>query len=381
MRIGRKWWLQPEPIPASPRQPVTSQPAAAGCSSTVNTPHLRIAEAFDVSLRPESVRAVHRFPPRTDRDMQHGHPPAGRQLRDPDGVRDASGVAARVQRTGSGGRAAGSPLQQTARAGDEQSGAQAPLPVARCRTAIFCIECRRLRGSRSPTSSAPAGQSYLLNSLAEGPWGRIVRNPRTASHPHLATAAEIRRDGYRRFNGANGIRTRDLLRAKQALSQLSYGPAHGRLPATTIPARRHFGSGRRTPSPPTPGETEFPAGGRRRVLHEGHQSAIFASQFPLQRHGRSSGSWPREASGRGNHGPSRRRAAPTTRPLCDAPFDAARSPTNIVHGSRPRPRRIGPIRSHHAHYPGAVTGILGGFGKRSSTRGWAIHRGSAQRSP
>jgi hypothetical protein len=30
-------------------------------------------------------------------------------------------------------------------------------------------------------------------------------------------------------NGANGIRTRDLLLAKQALSQLSYGPAANRV--------------------------------------------------------------------------------------------------------------------------------------------------------
>jgi hypothetical protein len=34
----------------------------------------------------------------------------------------------------------------------------------------------------------------------------------------------------RRFvSGANGIRTRDLLLAKQALSQLSYGPASNRV--------------------------------------------------------------------------------------------------------------------------------------------------------
>ena len=48
----------------------------------------------------------------------------------------------------------------------------------------------------------------------------------------------------RNFNGANGIRTRDLLLAKQALSQLSYGPSHAvsdsekyRILARSIPFR------------------------------------------------------------------------------------------------------------------------------------------------
>jgi hypothetical protein len=46
---------------------------------------------------------------------------------------------------------------------------------------------------------------------------------RTAGRPVARTMA----DSSHCASGANGIRTRDLLLAKQALSQLSYGPDSG----------------------------------------------------------------------------------------------------------------------------------------------------------
>ena len=61
-----------------------------------------------------------------------------------------------------------------------------------------------------------------------------------------------------KFNGANGIRTRDLLLAKQALSQLSYGPALGVPSRITVPAERRCGPVRRAARLPDTGENRLP---------------------------------------------------------------------------------------------------------------------------
>ena len=72
--------------------------------------------------------------------------------------------------------------------------------------------------------------------------------------------ADIRWVRSRKLNGANGIRTRDLLLAKQALSHLSYGPALGVPSSTSIPAEHPCGSARRAGSRPS--EDRMPAYGR-----------------------------------------------------------------------------------------------------------------------
>ena len=97
----------------------TSQPGGRRLLEHSEHPHLRIAEEFEVRLRPEVVREVHLFPPRADRDMQHGHTFVGRQLRDPDRVRNAFRIGARFHQTGKGGCATGPPLEKATGKGGE----------------------------------------------------------------------------------------------------------------------------------------------------------------------------------------------------------------------------------------------------------------------
>ena len=68
------------------------------------------------------------------------------------------------------------------------------------------------------TLRVPIQRSYQLEQAGEALQALPAHTPKESSAYGLTSA-----------NGANGIRTRDLLAASQTLSQLSYGPARGQV--------------------------------------------------------------------------------------------------------------------------------------------------------
>src|ERR1700733_5860861 len=78
--------------------------------------------------------------------------------------------------------------------------------------------------ANSAATTTPAPDHKTESS---GAYQAVSTPPRTTKPAHARFVQQPQTRGFR--DGANGIRTRDLLLAKQALSQLSYGPASNRV--------------------------------------------------------------------------------------------------------------------------------------------------------
>ena len=135
------------------------------------------------------------------------------------------------------------------------------------RAAQGTLRARRLEDGPDSPAVLTAGRR---GTAPKGPQGAPDRRPLSTNGGHKF--GRHRPAKTRNFNGANGIRTRDLLLAKQALSQLSYGPAHAML-------RRR--KARKAETRLCPPQIAVPGSGTYRIVARSSPSGLTRSQANL----------------------------------------------------------------------------------------------------